>query len=84
MAGLAKVAFNFCVGCSAGAFVLSARAGLRHARGAVRERHEPGERRAQRRRHLHPRRGAPWSVAEWAVALRFDIPRTTVRVLVSG
>ena len=24
---------------------------------------------------------APWSVAEWAVALRFDIPRATVLVL---
>ena len=27
---------------------------------------------------------APWSVAEWAVALRFDIPRATVPVLVLG
>ena len=27
---------------------------------------------------------APWSVAEWAVALRFDNPRATVRVLVLG
>ena len=27
---------------------------------------------------------APWSVAEWAVALRFDNPRATVLVLVSG
>ena len=24
---------------------------------------------------------APWSVAEWAVALRFDIPRATILVL---
>ena len=27
---------------------------------------------------------APWSVAEWAVALRFDNPRATVLVLVLG
>ena len=27
---------------------------------------------------------APWSVAEWAVALRFDSPRATVLVLVLG
>ena len=27
---------------------------------------------------------APWSVAEWAVALRFDNPRATVPVLVLG
>ena len=27
---------------------------------------------------------APWSVAEWAVALRFDNPRATVLVLVFG
>ena len=27
---------------------------------------------------------APWSVAEWAVALRFDIPQATVLVLVFG
>ncbi len=27
---------------------------------------------------------APWSVAEWAVALRFENPRATVPVLVSG
>ena len=27
---------------------------------------------------------APWSVAEWAVALRFDHPRATVLVLVLG
>ena len=27
---------------------------------------------------------APWSVAEWAVALRFDNPRTTALVLVLG
>ena len=27
---------------------------------------------------------APWSVAEWAVALRFDISRATVPVLLSG
>ena len=26
----------------------------------------------------------PWSVAEWAVALRFDNPRATVLVLVLG
>ena len=26
----------------------------------------------------------PWSVGEWAVALRFDIPRATVLVLVLG
>ena len=26
----------------------------------------------------------PWSVAEWAVARRFDIPRGTVLVLLSG
>ena len=27
---------------------------------------------------------APWSVAEWAVALRFDHPRATVLVLLLG
>ena len=27
---------------------------------------------------------APWSVAEWAVALRFDNPRATVLLLVFG
>ena len=27
---------------------------------------------------------APWSVAEWAVALRFDNPRATVLVLLLG
>ena len=27
---------------------------------------------------------APWSVAEWAVALRFDNPRATLLVLVLG
>ena len=27
---------------------------------------------------------APWSVADWAVALRFDHPRATVPVLVLG
>ena len=27
---------------------------------------------------------APWSVAEWAVAPRFDIPRGTVLVLLLG
>ena len=27
---------------------------------------------------------APWSVAEWAVALRFDNPRATVPVLLLG
>ena len=27
---------------------------------------------------------APWSVAAWAVALRFDNPRATVLVLLSG
>ena len=27
---------------------------------------------------------APWSAAEWAVALRFDNPRATVLVLVLG
>ena len=27
---------------------------------------------------------APWSVAEWAVALRFDNPRATVLVRVLG
>ena len=27
---------------------------------------------------------APWSVAEWAVALGFDYPRATVPVLVLG
>ena len=27
---------------------------------------------------------APWSVAEWAVALRFDNPRASVLVLVLG
>ena len=27
---------------------------------------------------------APWSVAEWAVALRFDHPRATVPVLLLG
>ena len=27
---------------------------------------------------------APWSVAEWAVAPRFDIPRATVLVLLLG
>ena len=26
----------------------------------------------------------PWSVAEWAVALRFDNPRATVQVLLLG
>ena len=26
----------------------------------------------------------PWSVAEWAVALRFDNPRATVPVLLLG
>ena len=26
----------------------------------------------------------PWSAAEWVVALRFDIPRATVQVLVLG
>ena len=27
---------------------------------------------------------APWSVAEWAVVPRFDIPRSTVQVLLLG
>ena len=30
------------------------------------------------------RLGAPWSEAEWAVALRFDNPRATALVLLLG
>ena len=36
------------------------------------------------RRGRHPVAEAPWSEAEWAVALRFDNPRATVLVLVLG
>ena len=59
-----------------------------------------GDRPSQGRLGVHPgraRRGeggqraraaevaeAPWSVAEWAVALRFDNPRATVLVLLLG
>ena len=73
MVGFAKMAFNFCVGCSSP-----------HGAAARLRSMDPRVKPLEKALDGLVAESQPRSVAEWAVALRLDTPRATVLVLVLG